>query len=90
MQTSQAIIRLHGLDRSERRRTLAATVLTSLWTVFRRIAAIARHWRMARKARRDQNAFLAMSNHMLRDIGVARHDLLDLIAEEQKFGRSGS
>lgn len=40
------------------------------------VARVFRDWQADRQAARDMDALLAMPDHVLRDIGVSRHEVL--------------
>lgn len=83
MNTSRSLGRAPGPDILRPRRTLGAAALRTLHLVGGWISRALRRWRANAQAKQARATFLAMPDHMLRDIGVSRRESLAPIAQEQ-------
>jgi uncharacterized protein YjiS (DUF1127 family) len=83
MYTSLSLGRAPGPDILRPRQTLAGAAIRTLHAVGGRIRPILHRWRTNARARHARAALLTMSDHLLRDIGVSRLEILGPSAREQ-------
>jgi uncharacterized protein YjiS (DUF1127 family) len=81
VQTLQNLERVHGLDIPQPLVLAAISAMSAACTWI--VDNLAR-WRMAMQARRDHAALFTMSDHMLRDIGVSRHEIALSVLEPRR------
>ena len=81
MRASLLVGSITGLDVLWPARTPEAAAFSTVRAVRGWIGRAVRGWGAIAQAERDRATLLALSDHMLRDIGISRHEILDSIAQ---------